>query len=168
MRLLIIGDHGDAVASASNMAAGRGAKVRHFTGAEEAIKDVLNGRGADLLLVEVSLDIAYLASTLLRNHVHLPIVAYGIDTDPRDAVAAIKAGAKEFMPLPPDAELIAAVLEAAGGQASSLISKDPSMEQVLGLAAQFAPSDASVPDYRRERYRQRDGLPLRPCQEPSC
>jgi two-component system response regulator FlrC len=39
-------------------------------------------------------------------------VACGITTDARAAVAAIRAGAKEYIPLPPDPELIAAVLAA--------------------------------------------------------
>ena len=41
-----------------------------------------------------------------------PVVACGIGTDARRAVDAIRAGAKEYLPLPPDAELIAAVLAA--------------------------------------------------------
>ena len=42
----------------------------------------------------------------------MPVVACGIGTDAAAAVRAIRAGAKEYIPLPPDAELIAAVLAA--------------------------------------------------------
>ena len=49
---------------------------------------------------------------LEAEHIHVPIVACGIDNDARAAVAAIHAGAKEYIPLPPDPELIAAVLAA--------------------------------------------------------
>jgi DNA-binding NtrC family response regulator len=42
----------------------------------------------------------------------VPIVACGIENNARAAVAAIHAGAKEYIPLPPDPELIAAVLAA--------------------------------------------------------
>ena len=33
----------------------------------------------------------------------MPVVACGVDADPMRAAGAIKAGAKEFIPLPPDA-----------------------------------------------------------------
>jgi two-component system, response regulator FlrC len=59
-------------------------------------------------------------------------------------VAAIRAGAKEYIPLPPDPELIAAVLEAVSRDASDFIFRDAAMERVVGLARQIAGSDASV------------------------
>ena len=48
------------------------------------------------------------------ERITIPVVAFGVDADAREAAAAIKAGAKEFIPLPPDAELIAAVAKDAG------------------------------------------------------
>ena len=71
-----------------------------------------SGRGADLLMVDVALDIRDLVTRLEAEHIHVPIVACGVGTDARAAVAAIHAGAKEYIPLPPDPELIAAVLAA--------------------------------------------------------
>ncbi|MBR1946363.1 MAG: sigma-54-dependent Fis family transcriptional regulator, partial [Alphaproteobacteria bacterium] len=60
------------------------------------------------------------------------------------AVKAIKAGAKEYIPLPPDAELIGAVLSAFSMQTTPVVYKDAAMEKVLQLAKQIAPSTASV------------------------
>jgi hypothetical protein len=54
------------------------------------------------------------------------------------APAAIKAGAKEFIPLPPDAELIAAVLAAVADDDKPMIVRDPAMESVIKLADQVA------------------------------
>jgi DNA-binding NtrC family response regulator len=48
------------------------------------------------------------------------------------------------VPLPPDAELIAAVLEAVAEESNALIFRDPAMNRVLRLATQVATSDASV------------------------
>jgi len=90
-----------------------------------------------------------------RHHVHLvlrldaerisvPIIACGVNTDARAAVAAIHAGAKEYIPLPPDPELIAAVLAAVTDDTRELIYRDESMAHVVKLAQQIAPSDASV------------------------
>ncbi|HNR77715.1 MAG TPA: sigma-54 dependent transcriptional regulator, partial [Parvularculaceae bacterium] len=68
----------------------------------------------------------------------------GVKTDADAAVAAIRAGAKEFIPLPPDAELIAAVLEAVAHETSDLIAVDPAMKKVIALADQVAASEASI------------------------
>src|SRR4030095_273786 len=56
----------------------------------------------------------------------------------------IHAGAKEYIPLPPDPELIAAVLAAVTDDARELIYRDDSMAQVIKLATQVATSEASV------------------------
>src|SRR5262249_24286968 len=78
------------------------------------------------------------------EHIHAPIVACGTATDARAAVAAIQAGAKEYIPLPPDPELIAAVLAAVADDTRELIYRDDAMAPVVKLALQIAPSDASV------------------------
>ena len=68
----------------------------------------------------------------------------GIGNDARAAVAAIRAGAKEYLPLPPEADLIAAVLEAVAEDSHQMIFRDPAMGQLVKLAEQIAPSSASV------------------------
>jgi DNA-binding NtrC family response regulator len=82
--------------------------------------------------------------SLEAERIHVPIVACGTGTDARAAVAAIHAGAKEYIPLPPDPELIAAVLAAVADDARELVYRDDAMAQVVKLAQQIAPSDASV------------------------
>ena len=74
----------------------------------------------------------------------MPIVACGTGTDARAAVAAIHAGAKEYIPLPPDA---GADRRGAGGgrrRRARARLRDEAMAQVVKLAQQIAPSDASV------------------------
>ena len=102
------------------------------------------GKGADLLLVDVALDIRDLVMRLEAEHIHVPIVACGISNDARAAVAAIHAGAKEYIPLPPDPELIAAVLAAVANDSRDLVYRDEAMAKVIKLAQQIAGSDASV------------------------
>src|SRR4030095_5844011 len=82
--------------------------------------------------------------SLRTERINIPVVACGIGTSAETAVKAIKAGAKEYVPLPPDAELIAAVLAAVAEESSALIYRDPAMKAVLKLADQVAPSDASI------------------------
>src|SRR5215468_7588221 len=78
------------------------------------------------------------------EHIHVPIVACGITNDARAAVAAIHAGAKEYIPLPPDPELIAAVLAAVANDSRDLVYRDETMAHVVRLAQQIAGSEASV------------------------
>ncbi|MBN9445550.1 MAG: sigma-54-dependent Fis family transcriptional regulator [Bosea sp.] len=78
------------------------------------------------------------------ERIRTPLVACGTSTDARAAVAAIQAGAREYVPLPPDPELIAAVLAAVASDKASLIWRDPAMERVVQLANQIARSDAPV------------------------
>jgi DNA-binding NtrC family response regulator len=122
----------------------RGAAVTHAESIEQALAVLRSGKGADLLMVEVAVDIRSLVERLELEHIHVPIVACGIENNARAAVAAIHAGAKEYIPLPPDPELIAAVLAAVADDSRELVWRDEAMAQVMKLAQQIATSDASV------------------------
>ncbi len=143
-RLLVIGPDGHEVAAAVGMAVASGAKIRRAADRAAALALLRAGQGADLVLVDLDADVAGLIRDLRSERFHLPVVAYGIAADPVAAVAAIRAGAREFLPLPPDAELIAAMLAAAAAPMRELVCADPAMRQVLDLAGQFATADASV------------------------
>ena len=144
MRLLIVGTLKGQLTTATKIAMDNGATVTHAEDSEQAMRVVRGGKGADLLLVDVALDIRDLVIRLEAEHIHVPIVACGITTDARAAVAAIHAGAKEYIPLPPDPELIAAVLAAVANDSRDLIYRDDAMAKVVKLAQQIAGSDASV------------------------
>jgi DNA-binding NtrC family response regulator len=144
MRLLIVGSLDGHIAAAGKIALGRGAKVAHVDDVDQALHALRNGQGADLIMFDVVLDIQRMIHSLRNERINIPVVACGIGTSAETAVKAIKAGAKEYVPLPPDAELIAAVLAAVAEESSALIFKDPAMKAVLKLADQVAPSDASI------------------------
>ncbi len=144
MRVLIIGDLDGQIGNASRIARNRGAKILQVTDIEAAYQSLCEGTGADLLLVEVHQDIALLAKKLEAERINVPIVACGIHADARTAASAIRAGAKEYLPLPPDEELIAAVLEAIAQESHQVIHGSAEMAQTLKMAEQIAPSDASV------------------------
>jgi DNA-binding NtrC family response regulator len=144
MRLLIVGTLNGQLSTATKMAMAKGAKVTHTETAAQAIETLRAGRGADLLMVDVSVDIGSLIASLQDEHICVPVVACGVEADARAAVNAIRAGAKEYIPLPPDAELIAAVLAAVADESHALIFKDPKMAEVIRLADQVAPSEASI------------------------
>ena len=144
MRLLIVGTLHGQLTLATKLAMDKGATVTHAESAEQALKVLRAGRGADLMMVDVAVDIRGLVKNLEAERIHIPIVACGTSTDARAAVAAIHAGAKEYIPLPPDPELIAAVLAAVADDSRELVYRDEAMAQVVKLAQQIAPSDASV------------------------
>ena len=144
MRLLIVGTLNGQLTTATKIAMDKGAMVTHAADIAQALAVLRSGRGADLLMVDVAIDIRELVTSLEAEHIHAPIVACGTATDARAAVAAIHAGAKEYIPLPPDAELIAAVLAAVADDRRDLIYRDDAMARVVKLAQQVASSEASV------------------------
>ncbi len=144
MRLLIIGALNGQIGAASQIAIMRGAKVQQVNTEEGALEALRTGHGADLIMADVSLDIGKLISSLEKEHISVPVVACGIANDTKAAVRAIRAGAKEYVPLPPDAELIAAVFEAVAEETQSIMHKDRCMVDVMRIASQVAPSEASI------------------------
>src|SRR5256712_2807476 len=144
MRLLIVGTLKGQLTLATKVAIDKGASVTHAEDVEQALRVLRAGRGADLLMVDVGVDIRDLVARLENERIHVPIVACGTGTDARAAVAAIHAGAKEYIPLPPDPELIGAILAAVADDSRDLIYRDAAMDHVVKLAQQIAGSDASV------------------------
>ena len=144
MRLLLVGDARPEVATAARLAAAGGAAVRHLATLDAALEQLRSGRGADLLLLDAGCDIAGALAQLTTERIFLPVVAYGVACPPELAAAAIRAGAREFLPLPPEAELIAAILAFAGDQRSDLVCADPLMTELLERARRYAAAEACV------------------------
>lgn len=144
MRLLIVGPLEGYITAAGKIAMSRGAKVSHASDIPSAMHAIRNGVGAELLMVDVKLDIGEIIEQLAAERMTIPVVACGIGSDASAAVRAIKSGAKEYLPLPPDEELIAAVLEAITEESHKLLFRDPALAQVIRMADQIAPSEASV------------------------
>ncbi|MDB5359994.1 MAG: flbD [Rhodospirillales bacterium] len=144
MRLLIVGPLSGYISAAGKIALSRGAKVAQIDDIDKAMIALRAGQGADLVMIDVKLDVGRMVQALKAERIHIQVVACGVGTDAESAVRAIKAGAREYIPLPPDAQLIASVLEAVAAESHQLVFRDPVMAQVLRLADQIAPSDASV------------------------
>ncbi len=144
MRLLIVGSLGGQIGAATKIAMEKGAKVAHANSIEQALAELRQGRGADLVMADVQLDIGLLVRSLANERICTPVVACGVGTDARRAVDAIRAGAKEYLPLPPDPALIAAVLAAVADETHQLIFEDESTAAIVAMADQIAPSDASI------------------------
>ncbi len=144
MRLLIVGALNGQLSAATKIAMDKGAKVAQVDDIAAATAALRAGQGADLVMVDAKLDIAALVRANEAERICVPIVACGVDIRPDVAAGAIRAGAKEFIPLPPDAELIAAVLAAVVDDDRPMIAHDPAMKRVLELADQIAASEAPI------------------------
>ncbi|WP_281019894.1 sigma-54 dependent transcriptional regulator [Minwuia sp. IMCC3060] len=144
MRLLIVGPLSGQFGAASKIAIQNGAKVAHVNTVSDALVQLRAGRGADLAMVDVKLDIGDFVTQLISEHINLEVVACGVGNDTDAAVRAIKGGAKEYVPLPPDPELIAAVLKAVADDDTDLLFRDQRMHAVMKLADQIAPSNACI------------------------
>jgi len=144
MRLLIVGQLEGPLGTAGRMASQRGAKVAHIDSIAGALNALRNGQGADLVMCDVALDIGQFIDSLKSERITIPVIACGIGADAAAAVRAIRAGAKEYVPLPPDADLIAAVLQAVAEEDATFIARDPSMQPLLQMVDRVGASDASI------------------------
>jgi DNA-binding NtrC family response regulator len=144
-RLLIIGALDGELGTAARVAIARGARLAHAEGVAAGLAR-LRAEGADLALVDLRHDVAWLVQALAAERIACPIVCCGRTEDAEAAVRAIEAGARDFLPLPPDADLIIAMLEAAGAEpaAEGPVARDPAMALLLARAGQLAKADASL------------------------
>ena len=144
MELLIVGTLEGQIGAASKIAVAQGGHVSLADKIETALDILRSGKSIELVMIDVKLDIYKFISSLEQERINVLVVACGVANDPSLAVKAIKAGAKEYIPLPPDPELIGAVLAAATRENHALIYGDKKTEAILKMAKQIAPSEASV------------------------
>lgn len=144
MELLIVGTLDGQIGAASKIAIAAGGHVSIADKEETALEILRSGKAIELVMMDVKLDIHKFISALENERLNVVVVACGVSNDPSLAVKAIKAGAKEYIPLPPDPELIGAVLAAATRENHALIYADKKTEALLKMAKQIAPSEASV------------------------
>lgn len=144
MRVLIVGSLAGELGQAARIAAGRGARVCQANDVTGAMSQLRADAGQDLVLCDVICGIAVLVQQLVTERMSIAVVACSTSVDAEVAAQAVREGAREFMPLPPDPELIAAILLAASGVPHTPVVRDPSMLATLRRAAQVARSDASI------------------------
>lgn len=144
MELLIVGTLDGQIGAASKIAISQGGQVSLAQDIDAALNILRSGKSIELVMIDVKLDVYKFISSLESERINVLVVACGVANDPSLAVKAIKAGAKEYIPLPPDPELIGAVLAAATRENHALIYGDKKTEAILKMAKQIAPSEASV------------------------
>ena len=144
MRVLIIGSLSGDLSQAARIAMLRGAKLDQADTLDSAMQRLRSDAKIDLVLCDLVHDVGAVVRALANERIAVPVVACGTGDDPEAAVQAIRDGAREFLPLPPDPDLIAAILEAASGETHALVVRDPIMAATVHRAEQVAKSEASV------------------------
>lgn len=109
IRLLLVGAEGSAFAAAAELARDAGAEVAMSPGPDAALEQ-LRVATANLVMIEVGFDVRAFIEALRAARINVPVLACGIDAPAAAAVAAIKGGARDYVPLPPERELIAAAI----------------------------------------------------------
>jgi len=144
MRVFIIGSLSGDLGQAARIAMARGARLDQADDPDTALARLRMDARIDLVLCDLSHDVGAVVRALAAERMAVPVVACGTGGDPEAVVRAIRDGAREFLPLPPDPDLIAAILEAASGESHALILRDPAMAATVRRAEQVAKSEASV------------------------
>jgi DNA-binding NtrC family response regulator len=117
IRMLLIGAEGSAFTLAAEMAREAGVEVDMVRSPEAGVEQARRKR-ASLAMIEVGFDVRGFIERLRAERITIPVLACGIDAAAADAVAAIKGGARDYVPLPPERELIAAAIAMFADQAS--------------------------------------------------
>ena len=144
MRVLIIGSLAGELGQAARIAIARGAKLDQADDADAGLARLRADGRIDLVLCDLAHDVGAVVCALAAERIAVPVVACGTGDDAEAAARAIREGAREFLPLPPDPDLIAAILEAAAGETHAMIVRDPAMQETVRRAEQVATSNASV------------------------
>ncbi|AIL65724.1 Transcriptional regulatory protein ZraR [Rickettsiales bacterium Ac37b] len=144
MRLLIIGDLSGQFGAASKIAVNRGTRVKQVGSIMDALELLRNGQGADLIMMDVNQSVEELIKKLTSERIYIPVVACGFDHHKEKAVNAIRAGAKDYITLPPNEELIAAIFASIAEEVSMIIGNSDIMKPIMNLVDRISPSEANV------------------------
>jgi DNA-binding NtrC family response regulator len=136
VRLLVVATLNGALTTAAKIAMDKGASAIHADRIDTAMAILSSGSAADLLMVDIEIEIRSLVLRLEAARIRVPIVACGTLDDADAAIAAIDAGAKDYIPLPPDPEIIAAILAAVASDAHQFVDRNEAMAEVAALTVQ--------------------------------
>ncbi|MBV1835605.1 sigma-54 dependent transcriptional regulator [Acetobacter estunensis] len=143
MRVLIVGTLSGELGKAASIVLERGARVDHVETDAQAIVRVCEQGDHKLIICSPETNIASLVASLRRERIAISVLACGPE-DPVLAAKAIESGAEDYIPLPPDPDIIAAFIQNASDDTSPLCAVDPAMRNIVAKAERIASSDASV------------------------
>jgi len=138
-RILLVGGTASELCMAAGLARELGADVSLTDGIDQALDHVAQ-QGCDLVLAEIAFDIAELIRRLRAERIATPVLACGVSVPAELAVAAVRAGARDYVPLPPSKELIATMLRHMGAGPMQMLGDHPRFRRAVDLALSLASS----------------------------
>lgn len=124
--MLLVGTPGTEFRLAADMARDTGAHVAMADTPADALAH-MRSHAVWLVMIDVEADVPGFMASLRTEARNVPVLACGIDAPAASAVAAIRAGARDYVPLPPDRDLIAAAI--ASVDAAAFV---PEVETLVG------------------------------------
>ncbi|MEG3144361.1 sigma 54-interacting transcriptional regulator [Sphingomonas sp. RT2P30] len=143
VHLLLVGAPNSEFHLAAAMARESGADVALADCASDALQ-MLRDMGCDIVMIDIEQDIAGFIRQLRSERIAVPILACGIDASADRAVAAIRAGARDYVPLPPQADLIAAAIMSVAQHGTRMVGADPALARATSLGLAMAHSTAPI------------------------
>jgi DNA-binding NtrC family response regulator len=144
IRLLLVGSAGSEFRLAATMAQEAGAAVTMADDCASALT-LLRGASTGLVMIDVELDVSAFMAQLRAERFAVPVLACGIDAPAERAVAAIRAGARDYVPLPPQRDLIAAAISSVVPKAGEpMVGHDAAFKRAFDYGLAMAHSRAPV------------------------
>ncbi|CAN5543188.1 sigma-54 dependent transcriptional regulator [soil metagenome] len=143
IHLLLVGAPNSEFHLAAAMARESGADVALADCAAGALQ-MLREAGGDIVMIDIEEDVAGFIAQLRSERIAVPVLACGIDASADRAVAAIRAGARDYVPLPPQADLIAAAILSVAQYGTRMVGTDPSLARATELGLAMAHSSAPI------------------------
>jgi len=144
IRVLLVGAPGSEFRLAAELARSAGAEVTMADDIAQSLAQLRQG-GGDLSLIDVGFDVGAYIGALRAERFAIPVLACGIDAPAERAVAAIRAGARDYLPLPPQRELIAAAIASVVERRDqTMLGSDPVLLRAQALGRAVARSHAPV------------------------
>lgn len=143
VHLLLVGAPGTEFRTAAAMARDAGAHVTLADCAAMALQ-ILRDDGGDIVMIDIDQDVARFIAQLRSERIAVPVLACGIDAAAERAVAAIRAGARDYVPLPPQADLIAAAILSVAQNVTRIVGEDSVLGRALALGLAMAHSSAPM------------------------
>lgn len=143
VRMTLVGAQHSIFRQAAQMARETGALVT-MADDERSALDLLRRAGGDLVMIDVALDVPGFISALRAERIVVPTIACGIDASAQRAVAAVRGGARDYLPLPPDRDLIAAAILSVARPSRQMVGSCEAMRQVTDFARSMAATSAPI------------------------
>ena len=141
--LLTVGDMGSATSSIAKYAQANNMKMITADTIEAAITTLCNQR-VEMAFASVDLELSTFFTLYNESRLNTPVVVSGPPSKVKNAVAAIRMGAVEYLSTPVEESILAELLKDVHPQDSGPIYGDERTHKLLQAARKFAASNATI------------------------